>query len=83
MAEGGVMLFRTTFHSVCWLIRMFTSAHASLRLKSNVSSASLVCSPVMEVPTDEPLSEERARSYFRDVILGIEYRKYLTSLDTL
>ncbi|CAF98517.1 unnamed protein product, partial [Tetraodon nigroviridis] len=32
--------------------------------------------PVMEVPTDEPLSEERARLYFRDVILGIEYLHY-------
>ncbi|KAI3373440.1 hypothetical protein L3Q82_022050 [Scortum barcoo] len=27
--------------------------------------------PVMEVPTDNPLSEEQARLYFRDVILGI------------
>ncbi|XP_061559341.1 calcium/calmodulin-dependent protein kinase kinase 1 isoform X2 [Phycodurus eques] len=29
--------------------------------------------PVMEVPTDNPLSGEQARLYFRDVILGIEY----------
>lgn len=28
---------------------------------------------VMEVPTDKPLSEDQAWSYFRDVILGIEY----------
>lgn len=40
--------------------------------------ARLIYSPVMEVPTDSPLSEEQARLYFRDVILGIEYRKYLT-----
>uniref|UniRef100_A0A665U9M6 calcium/calmodulin-dependent protein kinase n=1 Tax=Echeneis naucrates TaxID=173247 RepID=A0A665U9M6_ECHNA len=33
-------------------------------------------SPVMEVPTDSPLSEEQARLYFRDVILGIEYLHY-------
>uniref|UniRef100_A0A3Q4GLF1 Calcium/calmodulin-dependent protein kinase kinase 1, alpha a n=1 Tax=Neolamprologus brichardi TaxID=32507 RepID=A0A3Q4GLF1_NEOBR len=32
--------------------------------------------PVMEVPTDGPLSEEQARLYFRDVILGIEYLHY-------
>lgn len=32
----------------------------------------------MEVPTDSPLSEEQARLYFRDVILGIEYCEYLT-----
>ncbi|XP_069556842.1 calcium/calmodulin-dependent protein kinase kinase 1 isoform X2 [Brachyistius frenatus] len=32
--------------------------------------------PVMEVPTDNPLSEEQARLYFRDVILGIEYLHY-------
>lgn len=30
---------------------------------------------VLEVPTDTPLSEEQAWSYFRDVILGIEYCK--------
>uniref|UniRef100_A0AAX7TAN0 calcium/calmodulin-dependent protein kinase n=1 Tax=Astatotilapia calliptera TaxID=8154 RepID=A0AAX7TAN0_ASTCA len=32
--------------------------------------------PVMEVPTDSPLSEEQARLYFRDIILGIEYLHY-------
>uniref|UniRef100_A0A3Q0S7K9 calcium/calmodulin-dependent protein kinase n=1 Tax=Amphilophus citrinellus TaxID=61819 RepID=A0A3Q0S7K9_AMPCI len=32
--------------------------------------------PVMEVPTDNPFSEEQARLYFRDVILGIEYLHY-------
>ncbi|XP_056911527.1 calcium/calmodulin-dependent protein kinase kinase 1 isoform X3 [Takifugu flavidus] len=32
--------------------------------------------PVMEVPTDEPFSEEEARVYLRDVILGIEYLHY-------
>ncbi|XP_063750854.1 calcium/calmodulin-dependent protein kinase kinase 1 isoform X3 [Eleginops maclovinus] len=32
--------------------------------------------PVMEVPSDTPLSEEKARLYFRDVILGIEYLHY-------
>ncbi|XP_018547396.1 calcium/calmodulin-dependent protein kinase kinase 1 isoform X2 [Lates calcarifer] len=32
--------------------------------------------PVMEVPADNPLSEEQARLYFRDVILGIEYLHY-------
>ncbi|XP_068585589.1 calcium/calmodulin-dependent protein kinase kinase 1 isoform X2 [Cebidichthys violaceus] len=32
--------------------------------------------PVMEVPTDVPLTEEQARLYFRDIILGIEYLHY-------
>lgn len=27
----------------------------------------------MEVPTDNPLSEEQARLYFRDIVLGMEY----------
>lgn len=31
---------------------------------------------VMEVPTDSPLSEDQAWGYFRDVVLGIEYREY-------
>lgn len=29
----------------------------------------------MEVPTDTPFTEEQARFYFRDVVLGIEYCK--------
>ncbi|XP_043574757.1 calcium/calmodulin-dependent protein kinase kinase 1 isoform X1 [Chiloscyllium plagiosum] len=32
--------------------------------------------PVMEVPTDNPFSEEQAHFYFRDIILGIEYLHY-------
>lgn len=37
----------------------------------------LMCKgPVMEVPSDSPLSEEQARLYFRDIILGIEYLHY-------
>ncbi|XP_029699388.1 calcium/calmodulin-dependent protein kinase kinase 1b isoform X2 [Takifugu rubripes] len=32
--------------------------------------------PVMEVPTDTPFTEEQARFYFRDVVLGIEYLHY-------
>ncbi|XP_056296777.1 calcium/calmodulin-dependent protein kinase kinase 1 isoform X3 [Pseudoliparis swirei] len=32
--------------------------------------------PVMEVPSDGPLTEEQARLYFRDIILGMEYLHY-------
>ncbi|XP_017271750.1 calcium/calmodulin-dependent protein kinase kinase 1b isoform X2 [Kryptolebias marmoratus] len=32
--------------------------------------------PVIEVPTDEPLTEDQARFHFRDVVLGIEYLHY-------
>ncbi|XP_026717368.1 calcium/calmodulin-dependent protein kinase kinase 1 isoform X1 [Athene cunicularia] len=32
--------------------------------------------PVMEVPSDQPFSEEQARLYFRDIVLGIEYLHY-------
>ncbi|XP_036785171.2 calcium/calmodulin-dependent protein kinase kinase 2 isoform X5 [Manis pentadactyla] len=32
--------------------------------------------PVMEVPTLKPLSEDRARFYFQDLIKGIEYLHY-------
>ncbi|KFP86935.1 PREDICTED: calcium/calmodulin-dependent protein kinase kinase 1, partial [Apaloderma vittatum] len=32
--------------------------------------------PVMEVPSEQPFSEEQARLYFRDIVLGIEYLHY-------
>ncbi|KAM4796591.1 calcium/calmodulin-dependent protein kinase kinase 1 [Rhinophrynus dorsalis] len=32
--------------------------------------------PVMEVPSDQPFTEEQARIYFRDIVLGIEYLHY-------
>ena len=32
---------------------------------------------VLEVPTDRPLQEQQAWASFRDVVLGLEYRKYL------
>ncbi|KAM8835624.1 calcium/calmodulin-dependent protein kinase kinase 1 isoform 1-T1 [Synchiropus picturatus] len=32
--------------------------------------------PVMEVPTENPMSEEQARLYFRDILLGMEYLHY-------
>uniref|UniRef100_A0A1A8U007 calcium/calmodulin-dependent protein kinase n=2 Tax=Nothobranchius TaxID=28779 RepID=A0A1A8U007_NOTFU len=32
--------------------------------------------PVMEVPTESPFTEEQARLYFRDILLGIEYLHY-------
>ncbi len=27
----------------------------------------------MEVPNDSPFSEDQARHYFRDIVLGMEY----------
>jgi len=38
---------------------------------------------VLEVPTDTPLSEEQAWKYFRDVVMGIEYREWTLSLSSL
>ncbi|XP_050764805.1 calcium/calmodulin-dependent protein kinase kinase 1 isoform X2 [Gymnogyps californianus] len=32
--------------------------------------------PVMEVPSEQPFSEQQARLYFRDIVLGIEYLHY-------
>lgn len=31
---------------------------------------------VLQLPTDKPLDESTARKYFRDVVLGVEYREY-------
>lgn len=36
----------------------------------------MMSSAVMEVPTDNPFTEEQARFYFRDLVLGIEYCKW-------
>lgn len=33
--------------------------------------------PVLEVPTSKPLAVDQAWTYFRDVILGIEYCEYI------
>lgn len=30
----------------------------------------------MDVPTDNPLAENQARSYFISTVLGLEYRKF-------
>ncbi|KAM3957896.1 calcium/calmodulin-dependent protein kinase kinase 2 [Aphomia sociella] len=32
--------------------------------------------PVIDIPTDNPLSEHLARKYFRDAVLGVEYLHY-------
>ncbi|XP_074046656.1 calcium/calmodulin-dependent protein kinase kinase 1 [Macrotis lagotis] len=32
--------------------------------------------PVMEVPCDDPFTEEQARPYLRDIVLGLEYLHY-------
>ncbi|XP_038615244.1 calcium/calmodulin-dependent protein kinase kinase 1 [Tachyglossus aculeatus] len=32
--------------------------------------------PVMEVPSEQPFSEEQARQYLRDIVLGLEYLHY-------
>lgn len=37
------------------------------------AQSSYLCSPVMEIPTLKPLSEDQARFYFQDLIKGIEY----------
>jgi len=40
-----------------------------------------LCSPVMEIPTLKPLSEDQARFYFQDLIKGIEYCECLCKND--
>lgn len=32
---------------------------------------------VLQIPTDKPLDEQTARRYFRDVVMGVEYRKFI------
>lgn len=35
----------------------------------------------MQVPGDPPMTESKARSYFRDILLGLEYCKYYSNND--
>lgn len=42
----------------------------------SVTNPSCVFRPVLEVPCDTPFTEEQARLYFRDIVLGIEYCEY-------
>lgn len=42
-------------------------------ISAECPSRILLHRPVMEVPCDKPFSEEQARLYLRDVILGLEY----------
>lgn len=32
---------------------------------------------ILQIPTDKPLDEETVRKNFRDVVMGVEYRKCL------
>uniref|UniRef100_A0A8D0FFJ3 Protein kinase domain-containing protein n=1 Tax=Strix occidentalis caurina TaxID=311401 RepID=A0A8D0FFJ3_STROC len=44
--------------------------------EDHLSVLCCLCSPVMEIPTLKPLSEDQARFYFQDLIKGIEYLHY-------
>ena len=38
---------------------------------------------VLEIPTDKPLTEEEAIQCFRDVVHGLEYRKFSSDFDKI
>ena len=38
---------------------------------------------VLEIPTDKPLTEEEAIQCFRDVVHGLEYRKFFTAFEKI
>uniref|UniRef100_A0AAY4B3H7 calcium/calmodulin-dependent protein kinase n=1 Tax=Denticeps clupeoides TaxID=299321 RepID=A0AAY4B3H7_9TELE len=44
--------------------------------EDNLHMVAVCFRPVMEVPTDSPFSEDQARLYLRDIILGLEYLHY-------
>uniref|UniRef100_A0A3Q0RSL9 calcium/calmodulin-dependent protein kinase n=1 Tax=Amphilophus citrinellus TaxID=61819 RepID=A0A3Q0RSL9_AMPCI len=50
--------------------------HMVFNVRFCLSAPLVLIRPVIEVPTDNPLTEEQARFYFRDVVLGIEYLHY-------
>ncbi|NWZ64057.1 KKCC2 kinase, partial [Acrocephalus arundinaceus] len=55
--------------------KAFRSCFSTSRRGMN-SVLCVLCSPVMEIPTLKPLSEDQARFYFQDLIKGIEYLHY-------
>uniref|UniRef100_A0A3Q3DNJ9 non-specific serine/threonine protein kinase n=1 Tax=Hippocampus comes TaxID=109280 RepID=A0A3Q3DNJ9_HIPCM len=68
------ILKKLDHHNVVKLVEVLDDPDEDgLHMGSNFFSISI---PVMEVPTDEPLTEERARFYFRDLVLGMEYLHY-------
>lgn len=69
MTKGYLSILPHTHHQ-CWVLALFNKC-----LKWIKFPFFLMSSPVMEVPTDTPFTEEQARFYFRDVVLGIEYCK--------
>uniref|UniRef100_A0A3B3TD98 Calcium/calmodulin-dependent protein kinase kinase 1, alpha a n=1 Tax=Paramormyrops kingsleyae TaxID=1676925 RepID=A0A3B3TD98_9TELE len=44
--------------------------------EDNLHMGESLADPVMEVPTDNPFTEDQSRLYFRDIVLGIEYLHY-------
>jgi len=52
-----------------------TTFYTLLSTPQTVLFISLRCSEVLVVPTDDPLPEELAWKYYRDVVHGLEYRK--------
>lgn len=61
-----------SFHSQLLFMNRYSLLFVPYQLTYNKVSP-LVTSPVMEVPSDSPFSEDQARHYFRDIVLGIEY----------
>ena len=64
---------------VCVCVRacmcLFIHTHILLVVVGAHTDLCLLLSPVMEVPCDNPFSEDQTHAYFRDIVLGIEYRK--------
>ncbi|KAF3692598.1 Calcium/calmodulin-dependent protein kinase kinase 1 [Channa argus] len=73
------ILKKLDHHNVVKLVEWFRFGSTAMGYTINTGLTYYFCfypppiSPVMDVPTDDPFTEDKARFYFRDVVLGIEY----------
>uniref|UniRef100_A0A8C2WW33 calcium/calmodulin-dependent protein kinase n=1 Tax=Cyclopterus lumpus TaxID=8103 RepID=A0A8C2WW33_CYCLU len=78
MYKEIAILKKLDHHNVVKLVEVLDDPDEDgLHMDVRIYSPPLVSvRPVMEVPTDDPFTEEQARFYFRDLVLGIEYLHY-------
>lgn len=64
----------------CWILLDFSNILLNFIRPRFAIMYFKISREVMDVPTNNVLTEEKAWSYFRDIVLGIEYCEYYEKL---